>query len=205
MTIIIRNTRPTLITIACGAVLALGAASVSTAGPALMGDQAAVESQQPVSDTWITTKVKAELATTDNVKSMDVSVDTVNGVVHLTGNVHSDIERNKAVAAAKSVKGVKQVDASGLMASANPAPVGDQEATNSQQPVSDTWITTKVKAELATTDNVSSTDVTVKTVNGVVHLTGNIHSDIERKKIVAAARSVKGVSKVDTSGLKTTN
>lgn len=114
MNFTIGNMRPTLLTMACGAVLALGAVSVSTAGPAPMSDQSKMDSQQPVSDTWITTKVKTELATTDNVKSMDVSVDTVNGVVHLTGNVHSDMERDKAVAAAKSVKGVNTVDASGL-------------------------------------------------------------------------------------------
>ena len=146
--------------------------------------------------------VMAELATTDNVDSLDISVDTINGVVHLTGNVQSDMERKKAVAAAKSVKGVKKVDASGLKASARPAPMGDDDATDSQQPVADTWITTKVKAELATTDNVDSLDVDVKTVNGVVHLTGNTSSDVERKKAIAAARSVQGVRKVDASGLK---
>lgn len=71
---------------------------------------------EAVSDAWITTKVKSELATTKGVKSMDVSVDTNHGVVTLTGVLSSDIAVKKAVAAAKSVKGVKQVDASGLKA-----------------------------------------------------------------------------------------
>lgn len=74
----------------------------------------AMDSNQPGSDTWITTKVKTELATTDGVTSTDISVKTVNGVVTLTGVQPSDIAVQKAVAAAKSIKGVKQVDSSGL-------------------------------------------------------------------------------------------
>ena len=73
-------------------------------------------SEQPVTDTWITTKVKAELATTDGVKSTDISVTTVDGVVTLTGALASETGREKAIAAAKSIKGVKRVDASGLKA-----------------------------------------------------------------------------------------
>ncbi|MGH8234737.1 MAG: BON domain-containing protein [Rhodanobacteraceae bacterium] len=71
---------------------------------------------EAVSDAWITTKVKSELATTKGVKSMDVSVKTVGGLVTLTGVLPTEIAVKKAVAAAKSVKGVKDVDASGLKA-----------------------------------------------------------------------------------------
>jgi hyperosmotically inducible protein len=74
--------------------------------------------------------------------------------------------------------------------------------TDSDQPVTDTWITTKVKAELATTDGVKSNDITVKTVDGVVTLTGVVGTSLAAKKAVAAAQSVKGVKKVDHSGLK---
>lgn len=104
------------------------AASMSLAGcnngQHAMGDQqsaqtspdnpGAMDSNKPVSDTWITTKVKTELATTDGVKSHDISVKTVNGVVTLTGVLASDMAVQKAEAATKSVKGVKQVDTSGL-------------------------------------------------------------------------------------------
>jgi len=69
---------------------------------------------QAVGDAWITTKVKSELATTKGVKSMDVTVKTVDGVVTLVGVLPTKLAVDKAVAAAKSVKGVKDVDASGL-------------------------------------------------------------------------------------------
>lgn len=197
-----RIARKNTFALAITASLSLLAANAVIAAPVAPSNPQATESRQPVSDTWITTKVKAKLAATDDVKSLDVSVDTVNGVVHLTGDVHSNAERDKALSAARSIEGVKDVDASGLKVSADPAEEGEQESPDSDQPVNDTWITTKVKAELATTDGVDSMDISVHTVNGVVALSGMVKSDIERKKAVAAARSVKGVRKVDTSGLK---
>ncbi|CAB3974162.1 transporter [Burkholderia sp. AU31652] len=76
------------------------------------------ESNQPVTDTWITTKVKGELATTDGVKSTDISVKTVDGVVTLTGVLPSKVAVKKAIAVTRAIKGVKHVDASGLKAKA---------------------------------------------------------------------------------------
>jgi len=72
------------------------------------------DSDQPVTDTWITTKVKSELATTEGVKSMDIDVKTTNGVVMLTGTQPNSMAVQKAVAAAQSIKGVKRVDATAL-------------------------------------------------------------------------------------------
>jgi len=108
------NTRTS--TLALAALLAVGGSSaVLAAAPVTPNDaNTAGESDQPVTDTWITTKVKSELATTDGVKSMDISVKTVDGVVTLTGVLENDIAVKKAVAATRSVKGVKDVDASGL-------------------------------------------------------------------------------------------
>jgi hyperosmotically inducible periplasmic protein len=65
-------------------------------------------------DTWITTKVKSELAGAKNVKSTDISVATTEGVVALTGTVTSSREKNHVIHTAKMVKGVKSVDASSL-------------------------------------------------------------------------------------------
>jgi len=78
----------------------------------------ASESNQPVTDTWITTKVKSELATTKGVKSTDISVKTVDGLVTLTGVLPTKTAVKKAIAVTRAVKGVKHVDASGLKAKA---------------------------------------------------------------------------------------
>ena len=81
---------------------------------AYAADDTSMKSDQPVTDTWITTKVKSELATTQGVKSTDISVKTIDGVVTLVGVLSSPMAVNKAVAAAESVKGVKRVDHDGL-------------------------------------------------------------------------------------------
>ena len=94
--------------------LVVGAAAFAAPDYATASEDAATKSDQPVTDTWITTQVKTELATTDGVKSMDISVKTVDGVVTLTGVLANDMVVKKAVAAAQSVKGVKSVDSSGL-------------------------------------------------------------------------------------------
>jgi len=73
------------------------------------------KSDHPVSDTWITTKVKSELATTKEVKSRDIDVKTVKGVVTLSGTQDTGAAIQKAIAVAKSVKGVTEVDSSGLI------------------------------------------------------------------------------------------
>jgi hyperosmotically inducible protein len=89
------------------------ASAMFAAAPAFAGSN----SDQPVTDTWITTKVKSELATTSDVKSMNVDVKTVNGVVTLTGTLANELAVEKAISAAKSVKGVKSVEATGLTTS----------------------------------------------------------------------------------------
>ena len=105
-----------LTTRAIAAALAMGFAGFAPLGVdmAYANEPAKADSDQPVTDTWITTKVKAELATTDGVKSNDVTVKTVDGVVTLSGVLGTDVAVKKAIAAAESIKGVKKVDSSGL-------------------------------------------------------------------------------------------
>lgn len=95
--------------------LALGAAGAS-AQAQTDTSHASAGIEQTGSNAWITTKVKSKLATTKGVPSTDISVDTAEGVVTLTGMLPSKMAVNKAITAAKSIKGVKKVDASGLKA-----------------------------------------------------------------------------------------
>ncbi len=76
------------------------------------------ESNEPVSDSWITTKVKADLLTTKNVPGTEVKVETVNGVVTLSGTVDTQAERERAISVAKGIKGVHNVEAADLKVAA---------------------------------------------------------------------------------------
>ena len=72
------------------------------------------ESQQPVGDTWITTKVKSELLADSDVKGTDINVSTKNGVVTLAGVLDNQMAIDKAITIAKGIKGVSDVDTRAL-------------------------------------------------------------------------------------------
>jgi osmotically-inducible protein OsmY len=69
----------------------------------------AVVSASTVSDTAITTKVKAGLVKEPNLESLGIHVETEKGVVMLSGFVNSKAEADKAVSVAKGVDGVTSV------------------------------------------------------------------------------------------------
>ena len=65
---------------------------------------------EEVTDTWITTKVKASFVGEDALKGSDISVDTDNkGVVTLTGTAPNSGARVRAASIAAAVKGVRSV------------------------------------------------------------------------------------------------
>lgn len=133
-----RMLHPHLIAAGLAAVLmALSAAQVSaqdssaqTMAPASSAAQPSTNQTVPgkVDDTWITTKVRSEFVAAKHVKASDITVNTTDGAVTLTGTASSAREKNDAVRIARKVKGVKSVDASGLtvgaasMGGSTPAP-----------------------------------------------------------------------------------
>ncbi|HEX4481791.1 MAG TPA: BON domain-containing protein [Rudaea sp.] len=102
----------TFLKITLGTALALGSAGMTFAADTM--STSPDKSSQPGTDTWITTKVKAELATTKGISSNDISVTTKNGIVTLSGVVASKAQVQKSVAVAKAVKGVHSVDSAAL-------------------------------------------------------------------------------------------
>jgi osmotically-inducible protein OsmY len=63
-----------------------------------------------VDDTTVTAKVKAALLATDGIQATDISVETQQGVVILTGKVADTSQAQRAVEIAQSVEGVRAVD-----------------------------------------------------------------------------------------------
>jgi hyperosmotically inducible periplasmic protein len=76
----------------------------------LAGGAAAAESPgKAVSDSWITSKVKGELAKDKQVSSMHIHVKTLEGVVTLTGKAKSQADVDRAAEDTNKIKGVKSV------------------------------------------------------------------------------------------------
>ena len=90
-------------------VLITAASCMLAAGAVFAADATGTKSDQPVTDSYITTKVKAELAKDHDTKATKIHVKTKDGVVALTGVVNSSAEKTKAEEDARAVKGVVDV------------------------------------------------------------------------------------------------
>jgi hyperosmotically inducible protein len=200
------------------AVLLLG---VCAAG---LSAQSTADAKIAIADSWITTQIYAKFFADREIKGRNLTVHTDHGVVTLTGAVESATEHDRAVAAAKSVDGVKQVvdrlslapagksggargGASGR-ASREVDSLKEHAKTAADRvgkEISDTLVTTKVQAMFYLDREVKAMDIDVTTHDGVVTLTGTVDSDAVRKKAVADAQSTDGVKKVvDKLTVKTT-
>jgi hyperosmotically inducible protein len=71
--------------------------------------QAAKRAEEVLSDGSLTAKIKAKMALDDTVKALDLNVDTVDGVVTVTGKVRTKAEHERALALARETNGVKKV------------------------------------------------------------------------------------------------
>jgi osmotically-inducible protein OsmY len=71
--------------------------------------EAGSEAKDALEDGALTAKIKAKMTLDDSVKARDLNVDTVAGVVTVTGKVHSSAERERALALARETNGVRQV------------------------------------------------------------------------------------------------
>lgn len=72
------------------------------------------EAGDGIDDAWITSKVKAQLLADEQVKGMDINVDTQANVVTLTGTAPSAAARDKAIELARATRGVRSVVADQL-------------------------------------------------------------------------------------------
>ena len=98
-----------------------GSATVGTTGidterarerAAELGERAArasAKAGEAMRDASLTTKISAKMALDDLVKARTIDVTTDGPVVTLSGRVHSDAERERAVRIARETEGVQRV------------------------------------------------------------------------------------------------
>ena len=70
----------------------------------------AAAAEQVLNEGALTAKIKSKMALDDTVKALSIDVDTKGTVVTLTGSVHSEAERAKAVQLARDTDGVTAVN-----------------------------------------------------------------------------------------------
>ena len=154
--------------------------------------------KEAISDSVITTKIKAEYAKDKLVSAMRVKVDTDDkGMVTLSGNARSKAEADQAEKIARDTQGVTSVR--------NNIMVVDSSAKTSttasvKENAGDAAITTKIKAAFVADRWVRAKNIHVNTDDkGVVTLTGNARNKAESDQAEKIARETKGVTSVMNS------
>jgi osmotically-inducible protein OsmY/uncharacterized protein YjbJ (UPF0337 family) len=147
-------------------------------------------------DAGLTTKVKSKMVADGTVPAHQINVDTKNGVVTLTGAVERQTEKDQAILLARNTAGVR--DVVDMISVRESAASGDAPEPDRQlgQVVDDAGITMAVKGRLLEDPEVKGLQIDVDTREGVVYLTGSVHSATEKEKATNLARDTKHVKNV---------
>jgi hyperosmotically inducible periplasmic protein len=152
-----------------------------------------------IDDSAITARVKASYMNDDRLKGSHIKVTTTNGVVTLTGSAASAASKDAAEQIARGVDGVRSIDDEVMTPAGNGS--AHRAVAKTERVGSDSWITTKVKSEILTDSVSKGFKVSVKTVNGVVMLSGVLPNDDAVAHVKDLAQKVEGVKSVEASQL----
>jgi len=164
----------------CAAAVVAGTASAVTAA----NDRRTIGSQ--IDDNNIEIKASIALSEVERLeKFANISAVSVNGIVLLVGQVANEEMRNEAQRTIEGVSGIRKIH--------NQIRIGSNTGITTQ--THDSWLTSKVKAQLLTAKGISSNNIKVVTENAEVFLMGLV-SDSESTQAVNIARNVSGVERV---------
>jgi hyperosmotically inducible protein len=129
--------------------------------------------------------IESRLQSDAELRNNRIDVRVEAGVAVLTGRVDSEGEKAKAAKLAH-VPDIDIVD--------NRLDVGSASAGAA---MSDSAVTTKVKAQLLSNTTLRQADISVTTNNGVVTLSGHVPSEATRNLAVDLVRNTGGVARVE--------
>ncbi|HKQ81824.1 MAG TPA: BON domain-containing protein [Steroidobacteraceae bacterium] len=163
-----------------------------------------MEARQDLKDAWLTGKIETLYTFTRPLNPFDIDTQVEDGVVHLTGSVESEVERDLAGELAKSVEGVTEVRNDLKVASAaslSSARRAEREQlarqrTDMRRWVEDASTSAVVKSKLLANQNTKGFEIKVETRNRVVTLSGQVSSAEERQLAELLARNTDNVAEV---------
>jgi osmotically-inducible protein OsmY len=167
----------------------------------LVGMQVHADGDGAVKDGWIDGKLEAVYALNRYLSAFAIDTAVTHGVVHLTGKVHSDIDRDLAGELAKGIDGVVSVD-NDLVIVARPSDTAAAAAAADGPNRSfGTWIddattTASVKSKLLGNPNTEGLQIDVDTRGDVVTLSGEVASNEEKALAEELARNTGDVKNV---------
>ncbi len=147
------------------------------------------EIEQNISDSLITTLIKAKFSQNSRLNLLQISVSTTKGVVTLKGYVKDNMAFVDTLKAAKLTKGVRRVDAENLII----------KKVNTS--LKDAYITAKVEAAVLIAkvfddESIPLVGINASTSNGTVTLSGKVNRNKSILAIIKRVKDVKGVKKL---------
>ncbi|NDO79762.1 osmotically-inducible protein OsmY [Citrobacter sp. NCU1] len=174
------------------ALLLQGCVAAAVVGTAAVGTKAVTDPRSvgtQVDDSTLELRVSSALSKDAQIKKeARINVTAYQGKVLLVGQTPNTELSSRAKQIAMGVEGTTEV----FNEVRQGQPISLSEASN------DTWITTKVRSQLLTSDQVKSSNVKVTTENGEVFLMGLV-TDREAKAAADMASRVSGVKRVTTA------
>lgn len=166
--------------------------------------------QGEVKDAWLTGKVETVYMLNEHLSAFSIDTDVDNGVVHLTGSVESEIDKDLAGELAEGIEGIGevrndlQVDADGARRTREDSEVSENaedEADSGADRDFGTWAddattTAAVKSRLLGNSNTQGLEIDVDTYHDVVTLSGRVASDEESELAEELARNTGDVEDV---------
>lgn len=137
-------------------------------------------------DNIITQQIRSSIALEPKLNGVDVTVNTKNGIVTLSGKIYSSQQNKLIIYIIESIEGIRSVN--------NNLQIINKETAS--QYIEDTSITTKIKAKLLNDNITSGLHIKVKTIRGVVYLKGTVKNLIQLKNAEKIAKNTSGVKKV---------
>jgi osmotically-inducible protein OsmY len=137
------------------------------------------------------------------LKALDIVVTTADGVVTLKGQAQTADAKQLAGTLATNTDGVYQVNNLISLGAADTATTrAETQAKKTEEALSDTWVTSKIKASLLLNRDLDGLSIDVETRTGMVSLKGDVASSEQKTLAVEVARNIRGVRGVDADLLK---
>lgn len=169
--------------VSLGLALTLGASSV-------YADSSKNQWQDQAKDAWIDGKAESMLMVNTDLNNFDINTDVEQGVVILTGNVDTELDKSLAGGLVRQIDGVSQVEND--LTVSQPA----SKAADLGQAVVDTKVSAALKTSLLLNPDISGTNINVSVEDGVATLSGKVKSDGARDLAVLMAENAQDVERV---------
>jgi hyperosmotically inducible protein len=150
-------------------------------------------------DAWITGKVEMAYTLNEHLNPFHIDTDVESGVVTLSGEVATEIERDLAEEIAKGIDGVVAINDKleiGMPARNGASRSADRERRNFPTWFDDATTTAAVKAKLVANSSTEGFEIDVDTREDIVTLSGRVATDEQKDLAGELARNtgdVKGV------------